>query len=92
MRTEGRVSGDSQVSVNARISMDLSEISSLIRTGLLNESEMEVAERELRWTKLRLDDIVTGPGLTSTSPARMSREKRTKFLNRNSMGRWRDRE
>ena len=80
-KTEGRESGESQVSVKARISIEWSDTNSLRRTGLFIESETEVAERAFRCTRLRLEETTTGPGLGSTSPESSKRNKRTRFLN-----------
>ena len=55
-------------------------IKSFSSAGLSKESVTEAAERVLRWTKLRLDETIQGPGLSSTSPARSRSRKRKLFL------------
>lgn len=68
--------GGSHVSVKDRMSIELSDMNSFRRAGLLYESVIEEAERVLRWTRLRSEEIMQGPGLSSTSPARIRSKRR----------------
>ena len=83
---EGRVSGVSQVSVRARMSMEWSERNSWRTAGLSRSVEIEEAERMLRQEKLREEEYNTGPGLLWTSPARRS-NKTTRKLKRRDQDR-----
>ena len=65
-------SGDSQVSVRARISRELSSRKSCIRQGLLSFAVVEQADRILRQLKEIDVHVEGGPGFSSTSPERRS--------------------
>lgn len=66
MRVDGRVSGVSQVSERARISIFWSVMNSAKAAGLSRCWVIEDAEQTLRWANWR---VVVGPGLSSMSPA-----------------------
>jgi len=79
-RTEVGDSGDNQVSVTDKISIDSSAINSWRRHGLFIWLETEVAERMLRQAKESDGVELAGPGLSSMSPDSRSRREIRKDL------------
>ena len=61
-KVEGRVSGVSQVSDRAKISMPWSEMNSCRMVGLSSEAVTEEAEQMLRWANWIV--VLVGPGFS----------------------------